>query len=95
MGKRNSVIQQTAPANGTRKSGAKTINVDELQGSAQPTGNVQPQSVTVGSGPKLGTGRRQNQIGNTQLGQLGTAAGSAIGSGPSNNGFVAATANID
>ena len=30
MGKRNSNVGQTAPANGTRKSGAKTINVDEL-----------------------------------------------------------------
>ena len=68
MGKRNSAVQQTAPANSTRKSGAKTINVDDLQGSAQTTGNVQPQSVTVGAGPKLGTGRKQNQIGNTQLG---------------------------
>ena len=63
--------------------------MDELQGAAQATGNVQPQSV----GAKLNaTTRRQ---GNTQLGQLGTAAGSSLGSGPSNNGFVAATANID
>lgn len=42
MGKRNQLThaQQTAPATGGRKKQANTINVDELQGSSQPTGNV-------------------------------------------------------
>ena len=110
MGKRNQLIhtQQTAPSTGARKKQANTINVDELQGSAQPQGNVQPQTATtvIGAQNKLNSSNvrsnsRQQQKaigapgGNTQLGNLGTANGSSLGTGPANNGFVAGTANID
>lgn len=99
MGKRNVGGQQaTAPAQGSRKKQAHTINVDSL-----PKDSTNPGHATVSGaqshGHKLNPGGAANpaQHAGTVRSQShsGSTVGQAIGSGPSNNGFVANTANID
>ena len=99
MGKRNVSGQQaTAPAQGTRKGKANTINVESLPkdttaaghatvSGAQSHGHKLAPAGAANSAQHAGSVRAQSHSGGT--------VGQAVGGGPSNNGFVASTANID